>query len=79
MASTLDTFFEERGVRKTLLTQIAIKFGTVPDEVKETTTNANLEQLEHWVAEIMKVESLSEMGFSTNGVAENGSAKNSAT
>ncbi len=63
MASTLDTFFEQRGRQNALLDQFEAKFGTIPVEIQEAINNANFEQLREWNVQILKAGSLDEMGF----------------
>jgi len=53
---------EERGIAKgegrSLMLLLELKFGTVPDEVRERVENANLEQLERWLKRVLPAENL---------------------
>jgi len=46
------------GEIKSLMLLLELKFGTVPDEVRERIANANLEQLERWLKRVLPAENL---------------------
>jgi len=46
------------GEIRSLMLLLELKFGTVPDEVRERVANANLEQLERWLKRVIPAENL---------------------
>jgi len=52
---------EARGEAKTLLKQLNLKFGPLPDRVKHQVNSAEKEQLDYWVEHILTARSLNDM------------------
>lgn len=52
---------EARGEAKTLLKQLNLKFGPLPDRVKHQVNSAEKEQLDYWIEHILTARSLNDM------------------
>jgi predicted transposase YdaD len=52
---------EIKGTAKTLLKQLNLKFGTLPEEIEQRVSLADKEQLDRWVETILTATTLDEM------------------